>query len=339
MSKLTELRQKLKEAQEKSENKFSNSTDKSNYAFWNIKDGDFSTVRFLPDGDDQSEFFWVDKMEIRLPFAGVRGKSTKPVTVKVPCLQTYGEVCPVMEEIKPLWKTDEETARLYYRKKSSIFHGFVRKDAIVRKDGTLGEENIPENPIRKFVIGSQLFKLIHAGLLDPEMEDIPTDYMQGSDFNIYKTKKGEWADYATSRWSKKPSALTEAEAEAIEKFTLPKLSSYLPKKPSAEEMAVIMELFADSMSGNAYDLEKYGAFYRPYGIEEDANATPSTGAGTHTVKTTVAVETAKDDEVPFEADNKIAQPTAVKEATTETKAKPNVQDLLAAIKAKKAAGN
>ena len=331
MTKLEELRNRLREEQEKTKN--SGNPDKSNYPFWNITEGDFSTIRFLPDGDDQSEFFWVNQFMIRLPFAGIRGKSTKPVTVKVPCMQMYGETCPVMEEIKPLWKTDEDTARIYYKKKSHIFHGFVRKDGSK-------EEGSPENPIRKLVLNSKLFNIVHSGLLDVEMEDIPTDYVKGTDFNIYKTKTGQWADYTTSRWARKTSALTEAEAEAIEKFGLPKLSSYLPKKPTAEALAVIMEMFADSMSGEAYDLEKYGDFYRPFGVEGDSAATPTTGAGKHSVKTTVTAPADEDaDEVPFETEEKSTKATPAKEATatsTTEKPKQSVQDLLAAIKQKKA---
>ena len=124
---------------------------------------------------------------------------------------------------------------------------------------------------------------------------------------------------------------------AIEKHGLPKLTSYLPKKPTPEAVAVIMEMFADSMSGEAYDLEKYGSFYRPFGVDEDASATPTTGAGRHAVKTTVASHSHDEDEVPFETEEKASKPASVAPAATnEVKPKQSVQDLLAAIKQKKA---
>lgn len=324
MSKLDELKQRLL----REENKNNKQSDGSNYAFWNMPEGDYATVRFLPDGDSQSEFFWVDKLMIKLPFAGIRGKSTKPVDVQVPCMQMYGETCPITEEIKPLWKTDEDTARIYYRKKSFVFHGFVRRDGIK-------EQVTPENPIRRFVIGTKLFNIIRAGLLDPEMEDFPADYEKGADFNIYKTKAGDFADYTTSRWARKTSSLTESELEAINTFGLPKLTSYLPKKPTPEALNVIMEMFAASMAGEAYDIDKYGQYYRPFGLDEEAaSATPSTGAGTHKVVTATTVQNVVHEE-PAEEVAPVVAKKASTPSVTATKPRQSVQDLLAQIKAKK----
>ena len=114
----------------------------------------------LPNGAESGDF-WIDKYMIKLPFAGIRGKNTNQTVVQVPCLVMYGEKCPIQEEIKPLWKTDEDTARIYYKKKSTIFHGFVRKNG-VKDDVT------PENPIRRFGINAKLTKSIIAGCMDPE---------------------------------------------------------------------------------------------------------------------------------------------------------------------------
>ena len=73
----------------------------------------------------------------------------------------------------------------------------------------LNEDTTPENPIRRFIIGPQIFNIIRGALLDPEMENLPTDYDKGVDFRINKTSKGGYADYSTSKWSRKESALTE----------------------------------------------------------------------------------------------------------------------------------
>ena len=47
------------------------------------------------------------------------------------------------------------------------------------------------------------------------MENLPTDYAGGLDFNIKKTSKGGYADYNSSTWARKESALTDAEQAAI----------------------------------------------------------------------------------------------------------------------------
>lgn len=343
-NKLEELRSRLKQEQEKTK-KFEGS-DKSGYQFWNIPDGEYSSIRFLPNGNDSADgFFWVEKIMVKLPFAGVRGKNSNQVIVQVPCMLTYGENCPIQDEIKPLWKTDEDTARVYYKKKSYILHGFVRKNA-VKDDVT------PENPIRRFNINSKLMKNIQAGLMDPDMEDMPTDFQNGSDFHIYKTMQGKFADYSTSKWARKSTPLTEEEALAIETHGLADLSTYLPKKPDEQTLAVIMEMFVDSMNGEAYDAEKYGKFYRPFGLDDaEGKATP--GAGTHTVvskksedeevaETTDTVE----DEAPFEGATKTTANVSPLVKVAEKKAaggskviesgnKQSVQDLLTQLKNRK----
>jgi hypothetical protein len=335
-NKLEELRSRLKQEQEKTK-KFEGG-DKSGYQFWNIPDGEYSSIRFLPNGNDSADgFFWVEKIVVKLPFAGVRGKSTNQIMVQVPCMLTYGENCPIQDEIKPLWKTDEDTARIYYKKKSFILHGFVRKNAV--KD-----DQPPESPIRRFNINSKLMKNIQAGLMDPDMEDMPTDVLNGSDFHIYKTMQGKFADYSTSKWARKSSPLTEEEALAIEKYGLADLTTYLPKKPDEQALAVIMDMFVDSMNGEAYDLEKYGKFYKPFGLD-DGKAT--VGAGTHeVVSKTSEEETAveAEDEVTTHVDVESAVAKAkeaglsVKKTASPTVAsgnKQSVQDLLAQLKNRK----
>src|ERR1019366_5328549 len=151
-NKLQELRNRILADQEraKSFGKKTSTDGGANYPFWSLPDGESSTVRFLPNGSESGDF-WIDKYMIKLPFAGIRGKNTNQTIVTVPCLVMYGEKCPIQEEIKPLWKTDEDTARIYYKKKSTIFHGFVRKNGVV-------DDVTPENPIRRFGINAKLTK-------------------------------------------------------------------------------------------------------------------------------------------------------------------------------------
>jgi len=44
------------------------------------------------------------------------------------------------------------------------------------------------------------------------------------------------------------------------------LSDFRPKEPSDAEVKIIKELFEQSVNGEAYDLEKYGQYYRPAGV-------------------------------------------------------------------------
>jgi hypothetical protein len=102
--------------------------------------------------------------------------------------------------------------------------------------------------------------------MDPEMEEMPTDYVKGVDFRINKTTKGGYADYSTSKWSRRERALDEAERAAIDTHGLHNLGDFRPKEPTEAEVKIIAELFAKSVEGEAYDLEQYGQYFRPAGM-------------------------------------------------------------------------
>jgi hypothetical protein len=140
-----------------------------------------------------------------------------------------------------------------------LFQGFVRENPIT-------DDKTPENPIRRFIISPQIFNLIKSALLDPELENLPTDYQGGLDFTVTKTSKGGYADYSTSKWSRKESALTAEEAAAIETHGLYNLKDFLPKKPSEVELKVMKEMFEASVDGQAYDAERWGNYYKPRGV-------------------------------------------------------------------------
>jgi hypothetical protein len=114
--------------------------------------------------------------------------------------------------------------------------------------------------------------------MDPDLENMPTDYTGGLDFSIKKTSKGGYADYSTSSWARKESALTSDEASAIEKFGLYNLADFLPKKPSESELKIIKEMFEASVNGEPYDAEAWGAHFKPAGLQVaggNRNETPA----------------------------------------------------------------
>ena len=261
MATLAEIRAKLKEQENRSSGG-SGGGDNAIYPFWNLKEGESATIRFLPDGDENNTFFWQERLMIKLPFAGVKNESdSRPVQVQVPCMEMYGETCPVLSEVRGWFKDKnlEDMGRKYWKKRSYVFQGFVT-------DNPLKEDSSPENPVRRFIIGPQIFQIIKGALMDPDMNELPTDYTAGVDFRISKTSKGGYADYSTSKWSRRERALDETERASIDKFGLHNLSDYRPKEPTDAEVKIIKELFEKSVEGEAYDLEKYGQYYRPAGV-------------------------------------------------------------------------
>ena len=285
MATLQEIRAKLAE-QEKKTSGGGTVSDNAIFPFWNIPEGTTSTIRFLPDSDENNTFFWVERAMIKLPFPGIKGAAdTKPTLVQVPCMEMFNEPCPVLAEVRTWFKDPalEDMGRKYWKKRSYIFQGFV-------VNSTLDEDTTPENPIRRFVINPSVFNIIRSALMNPDMEDLPTDVESGRDFKLTKTTKGQYADYSTSTWSFKARSLGESERSAIDQFGLHTLSDFMPKKPSAEELNIIQEMFKASVDGELYDPERFGQYYKPAGLNVGSNnrapATPVATATTPVAETT-----------------------------------------------------
>jgi hypothetical protein len=316
---LAEIRAKLQASENKGGNKQSTGGDNAIYPHWNIAEGSTARVRFLPDANTKNSFFWAERAMIRLPFAGIKGQAdSKPVVVQVPCMEMYGEACPVLAEVRPWFKDPslEEMGRKYWKKKSYIFQGFVRENA-------LSDDKVPANPIRRFTISPQIFNIIKAALMDPEMEELPTDYQRGLDFQIVKTSKGGYADYSTSKWSRKESALTAEEQAAIDEHGLFNLSDFLPKKPTEADLKVIKEMFEASVDGQPYDPDRWGAYYKPFGLD-----TPNAAPKSDVVDADPAPQASAPAPVVDEEDEAPA-PTA---PVTAEPVKQNAQDILAMIR-------
>jgi len=266
---------------------------------------------------------------IKLPFAGIKGEmDSKQVQVQVPCVEMWGEACPILAEVRTWFKDKalEDMGRKYWKKRSYIMQGFVR-------ESPLSEDRVPENPIRRFIIGPQIFTLIKAALMDPELEELPTDFMRGLDFRITKTSKGGYADYNTSKWSRKETALTEAEQAALQAHGLFTLSDFQGKKPSETDLKVMKEMFEASVDGKPYDPDRWGQYFRPAGIaapsassssapvvDEEAAPAPVTPAA----KAAPAASSFDEEDAPA-ATAPVAKPAATGQ---------NAQDILAMIRAR-----
>ena len=260
MATLAEIRAKLQASSQQNTGS-SNGGDNAIYPHWNIAEGTNATVRFLPDADPNNTFFWVERAMIKLPFAGIKGDTaSKPTTVQVPCMEMWNETCPILTEVRPWFKDKslEEQGRKYWKKRSYLFQGFV-------VDSKYQEDKTPENPIRRFIIGSQIFNLVKNALMDAEIEELPTDYVRGLDFKITKTSKGGYADYSTSSWARRERALSEQELEAIKTHGVFNLKDFLPKKPGEVELKVMMEMFEASVDGEAFDMDRWGQYFKPAG--------------------------------------------------------------------------
>jgi hypothetical protein len=257
---------------------------------------------------------------IKLPFAGVKGETdSRPVQVQVPCVEMYndGSVCPILSEGRGWFKDKnlKEMGRKYWKKRSYIFQGFIVEDP-------LKEDTTPDNPIRRFIIGPQIFQIIKSALMDPELEELPTDFLRGVDFRIAKTSKGGFADYSTSKWSRRERALTDQEKAAIDQFGLFDLSSFLPKKPTDVELKAMKEMFEASVDGDAYDMDRWGQYFKPAGM--------SAATGDPVAKASPATSAIEDDDEPAVATTAPAPKAEAPAASSESASR--AQDILQMIR-------
>ena len=330
MASLAEIRARIAAQENKQQKGASGAqSDNSIYPHWNMDEGTTATIRFLPDANSSNTFFWVERQIIKLPFNGVKGDpNVKQTVVQVPCMEMYGDACPVLAEVRPWYKDEslKEMANKYWKKRSYLFQGFVRQNPI-------GDDKTPANPIRRFIISPQIFTIIKSSLMDPEMEELPTDYLRGLDFNVKKTSKGGYADYSTSNWARKESPLTETEQAAIEAHGLHNLADFLPKKPSEAELRVIKEMFEASVDGQPFDNERWGQYYRPYGLEAPAGATAGTTASTAT-SAPVATPVAETSTAPWDSDEPASTSQPVQVPKTQAASSDKAQDILAMIRAR-----
>jgi hypothetical protein len=161
---------------------------------------------------------------------------------------------------------------------------------------------------------------------------LPTDLLRGLDFRISKTSKGGFADYSSSKWARKETALTEAEQAAITEHGLFDLSTFLPKKPGEVELKVIKEMFEASVDGQSYDTKRWGQYFRPAGVTAPAGNS-----------TTVPAVAEVDEDIPAAKPVPAASSFDDEEpavASAPVEAKPSsdkAQDILAMIRARQKA--
>ena len=102
------------------------------------------------------------------------------------------------------------------------------------------------------------------------------------------------------------------------------LKGFLPPKPDANTLKIIHEMFEASVDGQQYDVEKWGNYYRPWGVDKPE--------GSVNVVTPVAdVSTVGDSpfETPSGATEVITEPAVTAPASNDKAA-----DILAQIRAR-----
>lgn len=311
-------------------------------AFWNMDYNKDLILRFLPDGNRNNLFFWREIQEINLTFNGIKGVNKEVVTVRVPCIEMFTneqgkplQKCPILEQIRPLWKMGEEEktiAKKYWVKRKYLYQFLVAKNSTA----TVKDDVAPENPIRRALIGDKIHTRIKSIITQQGLQYEPTDFEHGRDFTITKLMGGQYANYDQSSWSMMERPLSEDELNAINTYGLPDLGDFLPKQPTDEELAIIVEMFEASFNGEEYDPDRWAEFYRPKGVRKP-ESTPSSSISSDAIKNNLAMQRKLDEQqnnanqTPSQ-EPQSSQPSNV--VTGEEASKANAKELMAKLNMK-----
>ena len=204
------------------------------YRFWDMEFDDRAVVRFLPDANEENPFmFFVEKVTHNLEINGERKT--------VPCLTMYGKECPICAKSREFYKQDGDDSvmgKALYKRRQHLAQAVVVEDPIPVKAG----EKSAQGDVRLLAINYTLYSKIKEAIEDGELDEVPCDYEEGTDFVIKKTKKGKWANYESSKFERRPRALSDDELADIEDRVID-LATLLPKEPTLEQVTAQMNAF------------------------------------------------------------------------------------------------
>lgn len=246
--------EQLKQAFSKQEAKTENTGywDKF-YPFWKMELDQTALVRFLPDLDkDNPMGFVVENLSHKLT---VNGKERT-----VPCLKMYGESCPCCERSRKYYdEKDEKMGLKFWRRQD-----FIAQLLVLHSPFEYPHTD-DDNPVRMVMLGPKIFKLIQAAFASGDLEENPTDFVNGYDFRFTKSKQGQWADYTLSKFVPKQSAVPQ---ELLDRMELNNLADYRTRRIDRATMEAMIE--AD-LNGASYE-DKSGDGSTPASV-----ATPKAG--------------------------------------------------------------
>ena len=209
------------------------------YPFWQMKEGESATVRFLPDANEENPMgFFVEK---RMHTLTINGEKKS-----IPCLTTYGEECPICKVSSSFYdKGDKDRGKEYWRKRQYLTQAIIVEDPLPPEEGQTENH---QGKVRCIALGYQIYNIIKEATMGGELDTVPYLFKNGVDFIIKKSKQGDYATYALgSRFARQNRDLTDDEI-ALAKEHMIDLSTLLPKAPTLES---VNEMLSASLNADA----------------------------------------------------------------------------------------
>jgi len=211
------------------------------YPFYKMGFDETVVFRFLPDLDDENPLaFIVENMYHKFK---VNGQDKR-----VACLKMYGEKCPACDLSKQFYdQGNNDMGLMFWRKIDYIAQGLVLSSPFEYPIAPT------ENPVRMVSLMKKIYKKIETEIVKGDMDQIPWDLVNGYNFNINKTKQGEYADYSGSAFARRSSAIPE---DLIARMELHDLKKFRYAKVEREQIEAMIEA---ALTGKSYEAEKGAA--------------------------------------------------------------------------------
>lgn len=210
---------------------------KKYFSFWKAPVDSVSTVRFLPDLDqDNALDFLVENFTHELVINGKREK--------VACAKMYGKACPICEESAKFYDENspdhnKALGKKYYRKKSYIGQVVVIDSQV---------EHDQDVTVKLVDFGPQIYNQITAGFKSGDLEEVPYAFKGGHNFRFRKTVTGDGQNsYVTSNFQPKQTDLSEDVIEKVE-AEMYNLADY--REPETDVSVLAAMLVAEQTGGS-----------------------------------------------------------------------------------------
>lgn len=252
------------------------------YRFWDMKEGESVTVRFLPDANPDNPFgFFVEKLMHTLDINGQK-KS-------VPCLKMYDEDCPICKISSQYYRNEDKVnGKKYWRKRQYITQALIVDDPLP-PDETTGETH--EGKIRYLALGYQIYNVIKEAIESGELDEIPFAFKGGCDFIIKKSRQGEYSTYAVgSRFARKTTDLTDEQIAQAEEGMID-LATLLPAHPGVEKVETMLQ---SALTGSVVDNSSASSDDVPWEESTSSSPAPATASKKEEAPQTVSEEDADD---------------------------------------------
>jgi len=203
------------------------------FPFWKAAVDTTSTIRFLPDLDEDNPMGFLVK-DVTHDLV-VNGKKTT-----VACLKMYDEECPICNLSSKYYEEEnKDMGKKYYRKINYIGQCLVIETSVEHDTNEL---------VKLVSFGPAVYQQIQAAFKSGDLEEAPYELKGGYNFRIKKTQKGQYASYDTSNFSPKQ---TDVGDDVIESLDLYSLNEYRTPKTSREVIETM--LVADQTGASVQD--------------------------------------------------------------------------------------